>query len=132
MKHLIPYAVAAALAAGAIAGCTKSGTNSAYNNSGTSATPAQTTTTTTTTTDTSSSSTTTGANVVTDTVTTGRIQAAFASDSALKDSDIMVKTDGGVVVLSGTAASSDQITIATNLAKAQEGVSRVETQIVLK
>jgi len=70
--------------------------------------------------------------VVTDTVTTGKIKTAIASDSALKDADIIVSTDGGVVVLSGIAGSQDQITIATNLAKGQEGVSRVETQIVVR
>ncbi len=148
MNRLIPCAAALVLAAAA-AGCTKSGTNSAYNNSGASNTPAQpatTVTTTTTTTnatpgtDVSSSSTattqTTGStgstNVVSDTVTTGKVKAALSSDSGLKDTDIVVKTDGGVVVLSGTAKSQDQITIATNLAKGQEGVNRVETQIVVR
>ena len=69
---------------------------------------------------------------MTDTVTTGKVKAAFASDSGLKDTDIVVKTDGGVVTLSGTAKSQDQITIATNLAQHQEGVNRVETQIMVK
>jgi hyperosmotically inducible protein len=146
MNRLIPCAAALVLVA-AVAGCTKSGTNSAYNNSGASSTPAQpastvttTTTSTTPSTDVSTSSTattqTTGStgntNVVSDTVTTGKVKAAIASDSGLKDSDIVVKTDGGVVVLSGTAKSQDQITIATNLAKGQEGVNRVETQIVVR
>ena len=145
MNRLIPCAAALLLAA---AGCTKSGTNSAYNNSGASNTPSQpastvtttTTTSTTPSTDVSSSSTvttqTTGStgnmNVVSDTVTTGKVKAAIASDSGLKDADIVVKTDGGVVVLSGTAKSQDQITIATNLARGQEGVNRVETQIIVR
>jgi osmotically-inducible protein OsmY len=50
----------------------------------------------------------------------------------MKDADIIVKTDGGVVVLSGTAKSQDQVTIASNLAQRQEGVNRVETQIIVR
>jgi osmotically-inducible protein OsmY len=43
-----------------------------------------------------------------------------------------VKTDGGIVVLTGTAKSQDQVSAATTLAQRQEGVNRVETQIVVR
>jgi hyperosmotically inducible protein len=151
MKRLVPYVAVVAMAA-ALAGCNRGpGTNSAYNNSGASATPGSTSTTVTTTTspssDTSSpsSSTTTAAapgtdtstststgNVVSDTVTTGKVKAAISTDPILKDADIIVKTDGGVVILTGTAKSQDQVAMATNLAQRQDGVSRVDNQVVVK
>jgi osmotically-inducible protein OsmY len=69
---------------------------------------------------------------VTDTVSTGKIKAAFASESGLKDADISVNTDSGVVTLTGTAKSREQIALATSVAQRQEGVTRVDTQIVVK
>jgi osmotically-inducible protein OsmY len=50
----------------------------------------------------------------------------------LKDTDISVTTNNGVVTLTGTAKSQDQVGLATNLAQRQEGVSKVETQIVVR
>lgn len=140
MKRLIPYIAVVAVAAAAVTGCDKP-TNTSYNNSGASATPSSTTTPAPTGTDTSSPGTTTtsviantpaNVNVVADTVTSGKIMTAIASDTGLKDADIAVKTEGGVVLLTGTVKSQDQVTIATNLAKSQEGVNRVETQIVVR
>ena len=43
-----------------------------------------------------------------------------------------VKTDGGVVVLTGTARSQDQVAIATDIAQRQEGVSRVDNRVGVK
>jgi osmotically-inducible protein OsmY len=63
---------------------------------------------------------------------TGKVKAAFAADGGLKDADISVKTDGNVVLLTGTAKSQDQIVIATNLAQSQPGVSRVDNQITVR
>ena len=152
MKRLIPYVAVIALAAAA-AGCNKGAGNTAYNNSGASSTPSSTSTPATTSsttsdsnapapgssvtasTDTSSTSPSVGAtagNAVSDTVTTGKVKAALVNDPTLKDSDISVKTDGGVVVLSGTVKSQDQVAMATNLAQSQEGVSRVDSQIVVR
>ena len=150
MKRLVSYAAVLALAGAAIAGCDRPKTTS-YNNSGASATPGSTTTTTTVTTPTTApttsdasspgtattAATTTSApsgeaNVVADTVTTGKVKAAFATDPGLKDTDISINTNGGVVVLTGTAKSQDQIMIATNLAQRQEGVTRVDTQVTVK
>lgn len=66
---------------------------------------------------------------VSETVTTGKIKAAIASDEGLKDSDISVTTENGVVTLSGTAKSQDQVSMAAALAQRQDGVVRVENNI---
>jgi hyperosmotically inducible protein len=69
---------------------------------------------------------------VSETLTTGTETAAIAADSGLKDSDISVTTNNGVVTLSGTVKSQDQVGIAANLAQRQEGVTKVDTQIVVR
>jgi hyperosmotically inducible protein len=69
---------------------------------------------------------------VSETVTTGKIKAAIAADSAMKDTDISVTTNNGVVSLSGSVKSQDQIAIATNLAQRQEGVQRVESNVTVR
>jgi hypothetical protein len=69
---------------------------------------------------------------VSETMTTGKIKAAMASDAGLKDSDISVTTQNGVVTLSGTAKSQDQVSMATALAQRQDGVVRVENNISVK
>jgi hyperosmotically inducible protein len=69
---------------------------------------------------------------VNETVTTGKIKAAIAADSAMKDSDVSVSTNNGVVTLTGTVKSQDQVSIATNLAQRQEGVQRVESNISVR
>ena len=69
---------------------------------------------------------------VNETVTTGKIKAAIAADSSMKDSDISVSTNNGVVTLTGTVKSQDQVSIATNLAQRQEGVQRVESNISVR
>jgi hyperosmotically inducible protein len=168
MTRQSPIFAALAVAALALAGCHKTpATNTAYNNSGSSATPGSSVTSSTTTTesttsnaaagsssatttpssaptgDTSSPAATTGSiatsatpaasgNVVTDTVQTGKVKAAFASETGLKDADISVDTKDGVVTLSGTAKSREQIALATSVAQRQEGVTRVDSQIVVK
>jgi hyperosmotically inducible protein len=148
MKRILIASSLIALAALAT-GCNR-GSGTAYNNSGTSAatapsattSPSTTTTTTTTTADTSSPNvaTTTMApgpagnatGAVSETITTGKVKTAIAADSGLKDSDISVTTHDGVVTLSGTVKSQDQVAIATNLAQRQEGVTKVETQITVR
>ena len=150
MKRLIPLVAIVVLAGAAVTGCDRPKTT-AYNNSGASATTGSTTTSTTTTTpatnssatpppsstDTSntsanntSSSNPAGANAVTDTVTTGKVKAAIASDNGMKDSDLNVSTEGGVVKISGTVKSNDQIALATTIAQRQEGVSSVDASAV--
>jgi hypothetical protein len=154
MKRLIPIIAIVIVAGAAVTGCDRAKTT-AYNNSGASATPGSTTTSTTTTTPATTTSTTpssgtdtsntsangsasastsssnpAGANAVTDTVTTGKVKAAIASENGLKDSDLNVSTEGGVVKISGTVKSNDQIALATSVAQRQEGVQSVDASAV--
>ena len=71
-------------------------------------------------------------NAVTDTIVTGKVKAAITADSGMKDSDVSVKTENGVVTLTGKAKSPDQVTLAAALAQRQEGVSRVENQVAVQ
>ena len=145
-------AAALAIAALALTACDRPATQStAYNNSGSSATPGSTIagsvvpspTTSTTTPDTASPNAPSTASMapgpagdatgaVSETITTGKIKAAIAADAGLKDSDISVSTNNGVVRLSGTAKSQDQVSTATALAQRQDGVTRVETNVIVK
>lgn len=140
---IISSILALAVTAAFTTACDRPKTQStAYNNSGASATPGNTTTTATSPTVAPS---TTSANptmapgpagnatgAVSETVTTGKIKAALAADSGMKDSDVSVTTENGVVILGGTVKSQDQISIATNLAQKQEGVSKVESNIAVR
>lgn len=138
MNRLIPVAAAIALATAA-AGCDRNKTTSTTTTTPMATAPAVTTTTTA---DTSSPNTATttmapgpagnATGAVSETITTGKVKAAIAADSGLKDTDISVTTDNGVVMLGGTVKSQDQIAIATSLAQRQEGVNKVETQIVVR
>lgn len=139
MKIFVPAVIAAAALAAA---CDRPPiTKSEYNNSGASATAAMPAPTATSGNSPGSDAapaaaapteTSTSASVVGDTVTTGKIKAAIAADSGMKDSDISVTTNAGVVTLSGTVKSQDQVTIASNLAQRQEGVQKVETNVAVK
>ena len=124
----------------------------AYNNSGASATTGTTTTTTESTASSTTPSTTTSpatsdstattkmapgpagdaTGAVSETLTTGKIKAAIAADSGLKDTDISVTTNNGIVTLGGTVKSQDQIAIATQVAQKQDGVQRVEANLAVK
>lgn len=140
---IISSILALAVTAAFTTACDRPKTQStAYNNSGTSATPGSTTTTAMSPTVAPS---TTSANptmapgpagnatgAVSETVTTGKIKAALAADSGMKDSDVSVTTENGVVILGGTVKSQDQVSIATNLAQKQEGVSKVESNIAVR
>ncbi len=141
---IIASILALAVTAAFTTACDRPKTQStAYNNSGASATPGSTTTTATS--PSGAPSTTTAANptmapgpagnatgAVSETVTTGKIKAALAADSGMNDSDVSVTTENGVVMLGGTVKSQDQISIATNLAQKQEGVSKVESNIAVR
>jgi hyperosmotically inducible protein len=63
---------------------------------------------------------------------TGKVKTAITTDNGMKDADISVKTENGIVTLTGTAKSPDQVTLAAALAQRQEGVSRVENQVTVK
>jgi len=69
---------------------------------------------------------------VSETLTTGKIKAAIAADSGLKDTDISVTTNNGTVMLGGTVKSQDQIAIATQVAQKQDGVQKVEANLTVK
>jgi hyperosmotically inducible protein len=69
---------------------------------------------------------------VSETVTTGKIKAAIAADPGMKDADVSVTTNNGVVMLSGTVKSQDQVAIATNLAQKMDGVTKVDSTITVK
>ena len=151
----IVTSAALAIAALALAACDRPATQStAYNNSGSSATAGSSTpattpssspspTTSTTTPDTAAPNAPATASMapgpagdatgaVSETITTGKIKAAIAADAGLKDTDISVTTNNGVVTLSGTAKSQDQISAATALAQRQDGVTKVETNVAVK
>jgi hyperosmotically inducible periplasmic protein len=146
-------AAAMAIAAFALAACDRPATKStAYNNSGNSAAAGSTTAGNTSTPSPSTSTATpdtsapnapattsmapgpagdaTGA--VSETMTTGKIKAALAADSGLRDSDISVSTNNGIVTLTGTAKSQEQVSAAVALAQRQDGVTRVENNIAVK
>lgn len=72
------------------------------------------------------------ANVVTDTLVTGKVKTAITADNNMKDADVSVKTENGIVTLTGTVKSQDQVTLASALAQRQEGVSRVENQLAVR
>ena len=72
------------------------------------------------------------ANAVSDTMVSGKVKTAITADSGMKDADVSVKTENGVVTLTGTAKSQAQVTLAAALAQRQEGVSRVENQVTVK
>ena len=146
-----PILAAAILAALAVAACDRPGPKSTTSSTTVSSntapatapaptTPAQTADNTTpstpaTTASTATPSASTGSdssNVVNDTLVTGKVKAAIAADSGMKDSDISVKTENGVVTLSGNVKSQDQVTLASALAQRQEGVNRVENQVAVK
>jgi len=143
--------IALAVAAALTAACDRPKTGStAYNNSGNTASPTASTpsnpnpvpsstdTTSTTTTTTAANPTVapgpagdaTGA--VSETLTTGKVKAAIAADPGMKDSDVSVSTNNGVVTLSGTVKSQDQISLAQGIAQKMDGVQKVETNLAVK
>lgn len=145
--------IALAVAAALTAGCDRPKTGStAYNNSGNTASPTATTPSnpnpvpsSTDTTTTSTTTTTTASNptvapgpagdatgAVSETITTGKVKAAIAADPGLKDSDISVSTNNGVVTLNGTVKSQDQVSLAQGIAQKMDGVQKVETNLTVK
>ena len=58
---------------------------------------------------------------------TTKVKSELATAKNMKDSDISVETNDGVVMLSGTVASHGERTRAMKLAKSVKGVKKVET-----
>ena len=71
-------------------------------------------------------------NAVSDTVVTTKVKTAITADNGMKDADISVKTENGIVTLAGNARTPDQVTLAAALAQRQDGVTRVENQVVVR
>jgi osmotically-inducible protein OsmY len=67
-----------------------------------------------------------------DSVITAKVKAALAEDDLVKAYEVNVKTEKGVVQLSGFVASDDVIARAGVLAAAVEGVSSVENDLIVK
>lgn len=121
-----------------LAACDNARTNTAYNNSGASATPAASVST-------APDAYSTGApasappaagasqpvasGATDETLASVKIMTALSADDTLKGSDISVATANGVVTLSGTAKTQEQVAMATSIAQKQEGVTRVETTV---
>ena len=64
-----------------------------------------------------------------DVVLTGRIKAALLSDPQLAGSDISVNTDHGVVALTGSVKTQEQVAIASAHAQREDGVMRIDNHL---
>jgi hyperosmotically inducible protein len=64
-----------------------------------------------------------------DTAITTKVKAKFATDDRLKNSDISVETNNGVVTLTGAASSSSAKEAAESLASNVSGVKTVNDQL---
>ena len=64
-----------------------------------------------------------------DVVLTGRIKAALLADPQLAGADISVNTDHGVVALTGTVKTQEQVAIASAHAQHEDGVMRVDNHL---
>src|SRR5579863_4216210 len=64
-----------------------------------------------------------------DTAITTKVKAKFATDDRLKNSDISVTTNNGVVTLTGAASSSGAKEAAESLASNVSGVKTVNNQL---
>lgn len=71
-------------------------------------------------------------NYLDDTMITAKIKEKIMADDFLKMSQIQVTTVNGVVTLSGSVDSEQQIANAIELAKSRDGVKSVESNLILK
>jgi hyperosmotically inducible protein len=67
------------------------------------------------------------AEVVTDTTITTKLKTKFDTDGQAKGSHVEVKTDNGVVMLTGTVVSNSQKAHLVRAARATSGVKQVDT-----
>jgi hyperosmotically inducible protein len=67
-----------------------------------------------------------------DSAVSTQVKNAISSDPALKDVEVTVETNEGVVTLNGTAGASDQIARAVAIAKGVPGVKRVINVLAVK
>lgn len=68
-------------------------------------------------------------NFMDDSALTAKVKAALVDDSAIKSTDISVKTDKSVVTLSGFVESQSQAEQAVSVAKGVEGVTSVSDKL---
>jgi hyperosmotically inducible protein len=66
-----------------------------------------------------------------DATITAKVKAAFAEDKWVKGRDISVRTDHGVVELTGTVNSKDESDRATELATRVKSVSAVHNNLII-
>ncbi|GHD93874.1 molecular chaperone OsmY [Pseudocitrobacter faecalis] len=71
-------------------------------------------------------------NFMDDSAITAKVKAALVDHDAIKSTDISVKTENKVVILSGTVDNQSQSDQATSLAKGVEGVSSVENKLTIR
>jgi len=76
-------------------------------------------------------STDTTGQYVDDATITAKVKAAFAEDKWVKGRDISVRTDHGVVDLTGTVNSKDESDRATELATAVKSVTAVHNNLTI-
>lgn len=60
---------------------------------------------------------------------TAKVKSALLDEKSIQDADISVKTNDGIVTLSGFVASHEQLTQATKVAKQIEGVKSVSNKL---
>jgi hyperosmotically inducible protein len=70
--------------------------------------------------------------VVKDSVITSKVKGSLLKDEGLKSLKVSVKTNHGVVLLSGFVETEDQIKQAGKIASEIEGVKSVENSLLLK
>ena len=71
------------------------------------------------------------AEVLPDSLLTGRIQSAILSDPGMAGADVSVTSIHGVVSLTGSVQSQEQLALASALAQREDGVMRVDPDLEL-
>jgi hyperosmotically inducible protein len=70
--------------------------------------------------------------VTSDTMITSKVKGNLLKDEGLKSLEVSVKTNHGVVLLSGFVETEDQIKQAETIARETEGVKSVKNSLLLK
>jgi len=70
--------------------------------------------------------------VIDDSIITTKVKAALLADPDVKGTDINVETKKGEVMLSGFVGNQQQIDQAMKIAKAVEGVKKVDNKMTVK
>ncbi|WP_144638898.1 BON domain-containing protein [Bordetella genomosp. 13] len=66
---------------------------------------------------------------VTDATISTKVRAAFVADKSLSALDIAVETNDGVVTLTGSVATSEQVSHAADVTRGVDGVKQVKNDI---